>query len=111
MADALPWTAVADGLRVTVRLTPKGGGDAIENVAALADGRRVLRARVRAAPTGGEANAALVVLFAKALGISRRAVRIGTGTAGRVKSLKIDGEASALAQRLEQILDRRSSAA
>jgi len=44
---------------VSVRLTPKGGRDSIDGVDTLADGTAVLKARVRAAPSEGEANAAL----------------------------------------------------
>ena len=54
-----------------VRLTPRGGRDAIEGVEQLADGRAVLKARVRAAPSEGEANAALCRLIADALGPRR----------------------------------------
>ena len=64
------------GTRVTVRLTPKAGRDALEGVAQLADGRSVLQARVRAAPHEGEANAALIKLLAKALGVPAREVQL-----------------------------------
>jgi len=50
-----PWTAAADGIFVDVRLTPRGGRDAIEGIESRADGRAVLKARVRAAPFEGEA--------------------------------------------------------
>jgi hypothetical protein len=43
---------------------PSGGRDAIDGVAELADGTRVLAARVRSAPKGGEANRALCALVA-----------------------------------------------
>src|SRR5207244_8665498 len=75
----LPWISVADGLVVTVRLTPKGGRDAIDGVGMLADGRNVLQARVRAAPSEGEANAALLRLLAKKLGLAARDVRLEAG--------------------------------
>jgi len=47
-------------LLIHIRLTPRGGRDAIDGVAQLADGRGVLKVRVRAAASEGEANAALV---------------------------------------------------
>ena len=59
-----PWSAVADGIVVAVRLTPKGGRDAIDGEARLSDGQTVLAARVRTPPREGEANAALVRLIA-----------------------------------------------
>jgi uncharacterized protein len=42
---ARPWTASVDGVVVTVRLTPRGGRDAIEGIAQLADGRSAIKAR------------------------------------------------------------------
>jgi uncharacterized protein YggU (UPF0235/DUF167 family) len=42
-----------------VRLTPRGGRDAIDGIEPLSAGRRVLKVRVRAAASEGEANAAL----------------------------------------------------
>ena len=55
-----PWTVARDGIVLTVRLTPKGGRDAIDGIEQMADGRAVLKVRVRAAPSEGEANAALM---------------------------------------------------
>ena len=65
--DERPWLASADGVTLAVRLTPKGGRDAIAGIERLADGRAVLKVRVRAAASEGEANAALIELVAKAL--------------------------------------------
>src|SRR6185436_17299880 len=67
---ARPWTIGAEGLMLSLRLTPKGGRDAIEGIDILADGRAVLRARVRAAASEGAANAALASLLSKALGVA-----------------------------------------
>jgi uncharacterized protein YggU (UPF0235/DUF167 family) len=100
----LPWISVADGLRLTVRLTPKGGRDAIDGVGTLADGQAVLQARVRAAPSEGEANAALVGLIAKKLGVAVRAVRLEAGAGARLKRIKIEGDGSALAALLDRIV-------
>lgn len=78
-------------MRLAVRLTPRGGRDAIEGFAEDEAGRLVLKARVAAPPVEGEANAALVRLLAKALGVPRSAVRIASGGTGRLKILEIDG--------------------
>jgi uncharacterized protein (TIGR00251 family) len=102
-----PWAATAGGIVLTVRLTPKGGRDSIDGIEATADGRAVLRVRVGAAPSDGEANEALVRLIAKALGVPPRAVNLITGHTARLKRLKIDGSAIALAEALERICPNR----
>jgi uncharacterized protein YggU (UPF0235/DUF167 family) len=78
-------------MRLAVRLTPRGGRDAIDGWASGPDGRPYLKARVAAPPVEGEANAALTVLLAKALGVSKSAVRIAAGQTGRLKSVEVDG--------------------
>lgn len=78
-------------LRLTVRVTPRGGRDAVEGWGADADGRPVLKIRVAAAPADGAANAAVTALVAKALGLPRSAVRVAGGATARVKRLEIDG--------------------
>ncbi len=100
---ARPWSASAHGLSLAVRLTPKGGRDAIDGIEALADGRAVLKVRVRAAPSEGEANAALVRLLARSLGLPTRAVVIAAGTTARIKRIAIDGDAVLLSAKLEKL--------
>jgi uncharacterized protein len=94
---------VPDGIVLSVRLTPKGGGDGIDGIETQADGRVVLKVRVRAPPSEGEANAALVRLLAKVLKIPSRDVTLAAGTKARVKRLAIAGSPVALAAALEKI--------
>jgi len=101
-----PWTASADGLTLSIRLTPKGGRDAIDGVETLSDGRSVLKARVRAAPTEGEANDALVRLLAKTLDVPARAVNLTAGATARIKRVAVAGDAAMLAARLERVLEQ-----
>ena len=98
-----PWRIEADGLTLAVRLTPRGGRDRIEGVERLADGRNVLKVRVAAAAAENEANAALVRLIAKTLGVAPRDVRLVAGATARLKRLKIVGAGAALAAALEKI--------
>lgn len=79
------------GVRVHVRLTPAGGADRIDGLAVDAAGEAFLKARVRAAPEDGAANAALVGLLAKALGVPKSAVRIERGHTARVKLVAAAG--------------------
>lgn len=96
-----------DGLLLTVRLTPKGGRDALDGIAQLADGRAVLKARVRAAASEGEANSALVQLIASSLAVPPTSVSLITGETARIKRLKIAGPAAALATTLESLMGVR----
>lgn len=91
------------GVVLTVRLTPKGGRDAIDGVEHMADGRAALKVRVRAAPSEGEANEALMRLIARTLGVAPRAVSFVAGATSRVKRLRIEGDAAALSASLEHI--------
>jgi uncharacterized protein (TIGR00251 family) len=92
------------GLVLWLRLTPKGGRDALDGVEPLSDGRMVVRARVRAAPEDGRANQALVELVAKALRTSRSSVTIASGQTGRVKKLFIAGDPARLIEALAKAL-------
>lgn len=98
-----PWTAVANGVAIDVRLTPRGGRDAIEGIESRADGRAVLKARVRAAPSDGEANAALRRLIADALGVAPRHVTVVSGATSRTKRLRVAGNAAAIIAALRSL--------
>jgi uncharacterized protein len=100
-----PWVPDASGVTLAVRLTPKGGRDAIDGVEQLADSRCVLKVRVRAAPSEGEANDALIRLIAKVLGVARRDVALTAGHTSRIKRLVISGDGAALTAKLEKLAD------
>jgi uncharacterized protein (TIGR00251 family) len=99
-----PWTATADGVVIDVRLTPRGGRDAIEGIERRADGRAVVKARVRAAPFDGEANAALCRLVAGAVDVAPRDVSIAAGATSRLKRVRIQGEAAAILAALRRLI-------
>ena len=103
MPEARPWAIAAGGLTVTVRLTPRGGRDALDGVERRADGQSALKARVRAAASEGEANAALIALLARAVGVPPRDVALVAGASSRIKRLTIAGHGPTLAATLEKI--------
>jgi len=107
MAAARPWSATAGGIALSVHLTPKGGRDAIDGIEILSDGRPVLKARVRAAPSEGEANEALCRLIAKAVGVPPRDVALVAGATGRIKRLAITGDGPILIAALEKVVASR----
>lgn len=106
MPSPPPWIVVAGGLAVTVRLTPRGGRDAIDGIERRGDGQCVLKARVRAAASEGEANAALIALIAHAAGVPPRDVSLVAGATARIKRLMIAGHGPTLAAALEQVAQR-----
>jgi uncharacterized protein YggU (UPF0235/DUF167 family) len=77
--------------RLTVRVTPKGGRDAVEGWSRDEAGRSILKLRVSEAAADGAANAAVVALVARSLKIAKSAVRIAAGETARVKRLEIAG--------------------
>ena len=78
-----------------MRLTPSGGADRIDGRALDANGKAYLKARVRAAPEDGKANAALEALLAKALGVAKGKVSVTRGTTARMKAVDIEGVSEA----------------
>jgi uncharacterized protein (TIGR00251 family) len=95
------YRADGEGIILSVRLTPKGGRDAIDGIITLASGEDVVAARVRAAPDKGAANAALVTLLAKALGRPKTAVSLVSGTTARLKRVRITGDPLALGRTVD----------
>ncbi|WP_298743955.1 DUF167 domain-containing protein [uncultured Brevundimonas sp.] len=74
-----------------VRLTPGAAADRVDGWDVDAEGRPVLKVRVRARPVEGEANAALLKLMAKTLGVPKSAVSLDRGGQSRTKMIRIDG--------------------
>ena len=89
---------------MTVRLTPNARVDAILGVD-RAGTPAALRAKIRAVPEKGKANAALVRLMAGWLGVPRTSVTCVAGGKSRVKTLEIEGESNDLITRINERLD------
>jgi uncharacterized protein YggU (UPF0235/DUF167 family) len=69
----------------------------------LANGRTVVKVRVRAIADGGEANRAVTELLAKALGVPRASVRILSGATSRLKQIAVDGDPAKLGDALRKL--------
>ena len=98
---AEPFERLDRAVRFHVRLTPKGGRDAIDGWAADAAGRTHLQARVSVPPQDGSANKALIELLAKKFNCAKSAVRIVSGETSRLKRVEIAGNTDVLAQTLQ----------
>lgn len=109
---ASPFRAIATGLELRIRLTPKASADRIDGVAALSDGSAHIAARVRAVPEKGSANTALERLVADWLDVGASSVRVAGGATSRLKTVEVRGDAAALAALLqERLLQERLAAA
>lgn len=97
----VPWRFSADGIAVALRVTPRGGADAIDGIETLADGRSVVKVRVRAIAEGGEANKAVIALLAKSLRVPKSRLRVMSGTTSRLKQVAIDGDPRLLGDTLK----------
>jgi uncharacterized protein (TIGR00251 family) len=92
--------AVEAGVMLKVRLTPKSGRDEVAGLEAFGEDA-VLKARVRALPEEGKANQALVRLIAHWLRVPPSSVSVVQGGKSRLKQVLVEGDAAALARRIE----------
>ena len=98
-----PWRYSTQGISIAVRVTPRGGRDDIDGLETLANGRTVVKVRVRAIADGGEANRAVTELLAKVLGVPKAKVRILSGTTSRLKQIAVDGDPAKLGETLRKL--------
>ncbi len=73
-----------------MRVTPRGGRDAVIGWARDAESRPILALRVAVAASDGAANEAVIRLLAKTLGAPKSAVRLIGGQTARVKRFELD---------------------
>lgn len=102
-ASTTPWRYSTDGVSIALRVTPRGGLDDIDGIETLANGRSVVKVRVRAIAEGGEANRAVTELLARALGVPKRCVRVLSGTTSRHKQIAVDGDPAKLGEALRKL--------
>jgi uncharacterized protein len=104
-----PWRISTGGISVALRVTPRGGRDDIEGIETLADGRSVLKVRVRAVADGGEANRAVVELLAKSLRVPKARLRFLAGATSRLKQVAIDGDPAELGEALRTLISAKAA--
>src|SRR5258706_16397188 len=80
---------------LAVRVTPRGGRDAVEGWVRDDVGRPVLKVRVAVSAVDGHANAAVIGLLAKALGLPKSSLVLISGQAARLKRLAIEDASEA----------------
>jgi uncharacterized protein (TIGR00251 family) len=98
LADQLDLQAKGTAHRFRVRAKPRASRS---RVIGVSDG--TLSVAVAAPPVAGEANAELVDVLARVLGVPKRAVNIVSGARGRTKLVSVEGlSAEVLRERLSQ---------
>ncbi|MES5487005.1 DUF167 domain-containing protein [Bradyrhizobium sp. INPA03-11B] len=98
-----PWRYSTEGISIALRVTPRGGRDDIDGIETLANGRSVLKVRVRVIAEGGEANRAVTELLAKALGVPKARVKLLSGATSRLKQVAVAGDPKGLGETLRKL--------
>lgn len=103
---SLPFRLLADGIELRVRARPKASREAVEGCVPDAAGEPWLSVRVTAPADGGKANAAILRLLARRIGLPVSRLSLVAGSAARLKRIRIEGEPEELAARLEALVGR-----
>lgn len=98
-----PYRLTPTGLSLFVRVTPNGGRDAIEGVEIRDDDTAIVRVRVKAVPDKGKANAAVLALLAKTLGVPKSSLSVTSGETARMKTIAVAGDGAALVALVDKL--------
>jgi len=82
---------------IEILVQPRASRD---KIGPMHDGR--IKIAVTAPPVDGEANAAVIALLAKRLGVARSSVEIVAGASGRRKTIKL---ANVTQQQIEELIE------
>ena len=86
--------------QITIRVKPRSAKPGIGGWRTESDGREALEVLVAEAPADGAANAAVLTLLAKALGLPKSQVRIVSGETSRHKRIDVPLDAKEVRRRL-----------
>ena len=78
-----------DGVRLTLRITPRARRAQITGPIEAGGGRSALAVKLAAPPVEGAANEALIALLAEELGVGRSALTILSGEKSRLKVVRV----------------------
>ena len=101
-----PYAAMEGGVRLALRLTPRGAKNGVDGIMQDSEGRSLLKLRLVAPPVEGAANEALIAFLAKALSLRKADITIRSGETSRVKILHLAGDSAVLLRRLDGWLAR-----
>lgn len=83
---------IPGGIRLRLRVQPKSRRAGPQGYVAEPDGGMALKFGVNAAPEDGKANAAIVALLARHLGVAKAAISVAQGAKDRRKLVDIQGD-------------------
>ncbi len=95
-------TRRADGVRLSVKVTPRAAKVGIQGTA-VEGARTYLAVKVAAPAEGGKANAATLKLLARHCGVAASALSLVSGAGGRRKVVDVQGDTGSLMQRLQDL--------
>lgn len=91
-----------NGIQLFIRASPGASKDEISGLWRGEGGAR-LAVKVTAPPDKGKANAAIVKLLAKRLGLPKSSLSVAAGETSRLKTVTIKGDAGAIAASLRKL--------
>lgn len=97
-----------DGAQLFVRASPGSAKDEIAGLWQGADNEPRLAVKIAAPPDKGKANAAIIKLLAKALGVPKSTLSVSMGETARLKTIAIIGDPAALEQAFRRLMDKSS---
>ena len=103
---AFPFLIRKEGVRVSLRETPRVAKDKIAGLAQVADDEVELKIGVTAPPEDGKINAVVIKMLAKAWNVPKSLLSIIEGAADRRKVVLVAGDAMTLEGELTQWLAR-----
>lgn len=98
-----------EGFLLSLRVTPNAGRDGVDGAESRDDGSTVLRLRVKAVPDKGKANAAVIALLAKTLGLPKSSITLVSGETARFKTVLVSGAGEKLAAQIAALVSQQPS--
>ena len=98
-----PYAAMDGGVRLAVRVIPRASRTGADGIVQDADGKPLLKLRLKAPPVDGAANTALIAFLAESLELRKADITIRSGETGRTKLLHLAGDSAILLKKLDAL--------
>jgi uncharacterized protein len=102
----VPVRQSGDGIRLSVRVTPRASRNAVSGAGRDAEGQAFLKIMVTAPAEDGKANAAVKKLLARTCKVAKSAIVVTHGATGRRKTLQIAGDPHRLTAVIEDAIGK-----